>query len=77
LPLSLAAIISKRLSGKAGARHIFHVKCMIFILNIQQTFGNNSEKFQLKRLTGSREMHFYLHAPIKIALKTGTSQKST
>jgi hypothetical protein len=75
--LSPAATIFKRLSGKAGARRIFYPKCMIFILDIQQTFGNNSGKFQCKRLIGSREMNFYLHAPIKKALKTGTSQKST
>jgi hypothetical protein len=56
----------------------FYQKCMIFILDIQQTFENNSRKFQLKkRLIGSREMNFYLHAPMKSALKRGTSQKST
>jgi hypothetical protein len=74
---SPSTTIFKRLSGKAGARHIFYPKCMIFILPIQETFGNNSGKFQLKRLIGSREMNFYLHAPIKSALKTGFSQKST
>jgi hypothetical protein len=77
LLLSPAAIIFKRLSGKTGARRMFYPKCMIFILDIQQTFGNNSGKFQLRRLIGLREMNFYLHAPIKKALKMGTSQKST
>jgi hypothetical protein len=76
--LSPAAIIFKILSGKAGARRsFFYPKCMIFIFDIQQTFENNSGKFQLKRLIGLREINFYLHAPIKNALKTSTSQKST
>jgi hypothetical protein len=74
LLFSTAATIFKRLSGKAGSRRIFYPKCMIFILDMQQTFGNNSENFQFKRLIGSRQMNFYLHAPIKKALKTGTSQ---
>jgi hypothetical protein len=77
LLLSPAATIFKRLSGKADARRILYPKCIIFILDIQQTFMNNTGKFQLKKLIGSQEMNFYLHAPIKGALKTGTSQNST
>jgi hypothetical protein len=50
---------------------------MIFILDIQEAFGNTPGKFQLKRLICSGEMIFYLHAHIKNAAKTGFSQKST
>jgi len=46
---------------------------MIFILDIQKTFGNNRGKFQLKKLICLGEMIFYLHAPIKNAVKTGFS----
>jgi hypothetical protein len=60
-----------------SARHIFYPICMIFIFDIQETFGNNRGKFQLKRLICSWEMLFHLHAPIKNAVKTGFSQKST
>jgi hypothetical protein len=72
-----AAIVFKRLSEKAGARHIFYPIYMIFIFYIRKTFGNNREKFQLKRLICLGEMIFYLHAPIKNAVKTGFSLKST
>jgi hypothetical protein len=45
-------------------------------LGIQKTSGNNSVKFQLKRLNCLWEMIFWLHAPIKHALKTSTFRKS-
>jgi hypothetical protein len=77
LLLSHAATIFKRLFKKAGARHIFLPNMHDFHFGYTKTFGNNRGKFQLKRLICSGEMIFYLHAPIKNAVKMSFSLKST